>query len=246
MTRMRGTDLQQPPNESPGTIAAQARHAIERRIATLTLAPGSVVSEREVAEAVGFGKAAVREALGRLAGTGLVAPRMGSGYLIAPLTFRGARSLFEMWRVVETASVEAVVRRAVPLLVGDGHTLDVGGGPVDTDPKAGFKEEDYLFSEVVFHVVIVKFGDNRWLQQTFESAMTDLERLLRFAHRLGADLRQAQAEHPRLLEALERTDGEAARKASLAHIGRMEQLVFDALVNSDVTSEVNLAATWDA
>lgn len=225
-------------------MASKARHAIEQRIADLSLTPGSIVSERELAEAIGFGKAAVREALQRLSIVGLVSPRTGSGYRVAPITLSSARNLFEMWRSVEPAAVSAALRRGLSAEVLElfeklgREPIEVSGG-ADVGPP----EEAHLFTELIFHVVVVVTSDNPWFQQLFVSAMTEVERLLRFAYRLGADFEEEGfAAHDSFLKALRAGDEDVVVQTCLDHINRLERLVFDALLNSAVTGDVNLAA----
>src|SRR5687767_12341591 len=97
--------------EEAKKLAAQAFGKLHELIVQLEVAPGSVVTERELAEQVGLGKVPVREALQQLTMTGLVTPRTGAGYEVAPVTLRDARDVFDTWRVLEPAAVELAVQR---------------------------------------------------------------------------------------------------------------------------------------
>ena len=76
-----------------GTAAYERlRHAIMR----LELAPGAAVSEAQLVEAFGFSKAAVRPALARLRGEGLVVAEPCRGPVVASLTMRDVLEIYDL------------------------------------------------------------------------------------------------------------------------------------------------------
>lgn len=223
--------------EHAGTTAAsRARHAITRAIAELTFAPGAIVSERELCEVTGFGRAPVREALQRLAAIGLITPRMGSGYAIAPITGNRTRSLFEVWRTVEPAAAAAAVRRGRAVVVVQRFRQGIAAFADMAPPVIG---DDEAVLETLRHVLLVAVCENYWFTQLLASAAPELERLFRFAQRLGADLGGLDAAHDDLVDAVEAGDVEAVQRVSVAHIDDLERVVLDALLNSDANLAVD-------
>lgn len=222
----------------PHTLAGRARIVIERAIARLELAPGTVVSEREIGERTGLGRAPVREALHRLAGEGLVSPRSGSGYLVAPITLAGIRNLFEMWRVVEPAAIVAGLHLSFSP-EGTGTLLEALRRIRKADDDSGSHDGgDAAVEEVIFHLLMISTSTNQWYVNLFTSAMTEIERVLRFAARLGARLHDAMDDHDVLLEARLQRDRDIVRRIAVEHIDRVQAAVSSALMNSDA----NLAA----
>jgi DNA-binding GntR family transcriptional regulator len=66
----------------------QAYDVLEEQIVTLRLEPGAVLSENRLADALGFGRTPIREALQRLARESLVAILPRKGILVAEITPR--------------------------------------------------------------------------------------------------------------------------------------------------------------
>ncbi|HEV7255279.1 MAG TPA: GntR family transcriptional regulator [Mesorhizobium sp.] len=103
--------------DGSGSLAAQAYRAVERRIVTLELAPGSVTSEAALAEAVGLGRTPIREAVQRLAWEGLLEIRPRAGLAVA-LLHPG-----DWVRVIDAREgVEVVLARAAARFGGEAHS----------------------------------------------------------------------------------------------------------------------------
>src|SRR5262245_7100114 len=83
------------------TLADEAYRELKRRIVMLELAPGSQFREADVASTLGLGKTPVREALLRLRLEGLVHVQSRSGYRVAPITLKSARSVCELRALLE-------------------------------------------------------------------------------------------------------------------------------------------------
>ena len=230
------------------TLSSRASLLILRRIASLSLAPGRAFTERELAEDLDLGKALVREALQGVTPTGLVSARSGSGYRVAPITLRQSRDLFEAWRVVE---VEAVGLGATRGAAVETETLKAWTA-VESYEATSFEGEagkraaelslDATFMHVQFHMLAVSISRNGTLWAIANLHLSlHIERLLRFAHKLGATFDTTAADHVALVEAVQAGDPEAARRAAAEHIDHLETAVFDALLTSAAAQEVNLA-----
>lgn len=208
------------------TLSEQAADDILRRIATLELAPGTTFTERDLAARLGLGKVPVREALLRIASTGLVTSRTGSGYEVAPLTLYTTRMVFQAWRLVEPAALELAVRRNSPVL----KTL--------REQLAHGQADDPALEEIRTHLGMVVLAANPYIMRSFPHV--DLARCLALTRTLGHDAGCAPGAHDRLLDALE--DGDP-RIADLSRevIDEVEQRVVDALTSATALQAVNLS-----
>lgn len=229
--------------EDAHTLSAKASIQIVRRVASLALAPGSSFTERELAEDLGLGKAPVREALQSLTRTGIVSARSGSGYRVAPITLRASRDVFEAWRIIEVEAASLAASRGA-----GAETLALWVRiPLEANASTEARTEtddvvmDEIFREVNFHLLTVSFSLNHRLALIFWDLAPHIERLLRFAKRLGATFDTAQADHDVLVEAFRAADPDAARRLTAEHLARLEKAVFDALLTSSAAQEVNLA-----
>ncbi len=94
------------------SLADAAFQAIEEKIVTLELAPGTRVTERALCVLTGFGRTPVREALLRLSQGFLIEILPRNGILIAPMDFDVIVMTLEVRRHVERLIVERAARYA--------------------------------------------------------------------------------------------------------------------------------------
>lgn len=100
---------------APEAAASQVRLAyveIERRIVTLQLEPGQVISENMLVGLLGIGRTPVREALKELAREGLVVILPKRGIIISDINVGKQLKMLEVRREVERYVVGAAARRA--------------------------------------------------------------------------------------------------------------------------------------
>jgi DNA-binding GntR family transcriptional regulator len=213
------------------TQTSQAVAAILRMIERLELAPGSTFTERALGETLGLGKAPVREALVRITGTGLISPRTGSGYVVAPITLREARSLFDLWRCLEHLAVEcyrspAVVAAATRVPLSE-----------HWESKEGDGKDEHL-AAMFFHVGVATLSGNEPLARALPH--WEVSRLLRFADGLVGKVACAPETHRDLWDALLDSDIERAAGISAAHIDDLKHRVLDGLSTVDQIQDMKL------
>ena len=97
---------------SPDSLADSAFQAIEEKIVTGALAPGSRVTERTLCDITGLGRTPVREALLRLTQGFLIEIQPRNGVLITPIDYDVILMTIEVRRHVEHMIVERATRYA--------------------------------------------------------------------------------------------------------------------------------------
>lgn len=95
------------------TLNEQAYERIRLDILTFRLRPGEKTSERQLARRYGLGMAAVRAALTRLVQAGFVEKSAERGTLIAPLTLRGVRDIYQMRYLLEPEAARLAAERGM-------------------------------------------------------------------------------------------------------------------------------------
>lgn len=90
----------------------EAYLVLERMIVTGALEPGSWVSEAELVELTGKGRAAIRSAIVRLVDQQLISVSPRRGAQICPIDFKAQFRLLELRRVVERFLVSCAAKRA--------------------------------------------------------------------------------------------------------------------------------------
>ena len=97
----------------PVTLAERAYELIRLDILTFRLRPGEKTSERLLTRRYALGMAAVRAALPRLMQEGFVEKSAERGTIIAPLTLRGVRDLYQMRYLLEPEAARLAAERGM-------------------------------------------------------------------------------------------------------------------------------------
>src|SRR5829696_4350184 len=82
-------------------LTERAYERVRRDIISCAIAPGSEISEGQLADQYKLGKAAVRVALTRLAHDGLVRAIPRRGYRVVPVTLQDIQDVFELRLMLE-------------------------------------------------------------------------------------------------------------------------------------------------
>jgi DNA-binding GntR family transcriptional regulator len=213
------------------TRALQLAHEVVHRIVRLELAPGSAITEGELAEQAETSKPTAREALQWVMFQGLVTPRRGSGYIVAPITLRDARDLLDWWRL--NAS-EAAARAARVGILHEGR--DVIRDQLATEDSRQ-AEEGNTAREVTrdFYAVI---RSNKVFAKALISHWYSMARLENLANRNGRIV--SEPDILAVFDAIADRDADKARELMRARVGDFEHKVLDALVSMSAVQDVNL------
>ncbi|MFJ3922548.1 GntR family transcriptional regulator [Streptomyces sp. NPDC090022] len=182
---------------------------------------GTLLTEGEVAEAVGVSRTPVREALLRLETEGLIRLYPKKGALVLPVSAQEIADVVETRLLVE----DFTVRRAVPAppaLIGRlEESLRAQERYADRGDLAAFAAEDRCF-----HAEIVRHAGNQILSRLYDQLR---DRQLRMGvavmHAHPDRLAQNLVEHREILAALRAGDGDGAAARVRAHLGRVQSLV---------------------
>ncbi|MEO7742619.1 MAG: GntR family transcriptional regulator [Usitatibacter sp.] len=94
------------------SLTDRAYADLEEMMVTLRLAPGTVVSEAELAHALGIGRTPIREALQRLARESLVTILPRRGIVVSEINVKRQLRLLEVRRELERLIARSAARRA--------------------------------------------------------------------------------------------------------------------------------------
>ncbi len=197
------------PATEPGLDRALLRDDVYRRLRDAivdgTFAPGEQLRDLELAEWLGVSRTPVREALLRLAQSGLVVAQPGRSTVVSTLDTRDIRDA----RDVVAAMHEVAAREAIPSLV-DADLASMRdanrrfAAAVDAgDAEAAVRADDEL------HDVLVRIAGNRALATVLEQFTPTLRRAerLRFASLQG---RESVRRHDELIRLCAAGDADGA------------------------------------
>ena len=218
-------------------LTDRAYERIRHDIISCAIAPGSEISEAQLASQYKLGKAGVRVALTRLAHEGLVRAIPRRGYMVAPVTLQDIQDVFELRLLLEPA--------AARMAAGKVNTQQLK--TFDEVCRAGYERGDgksterFLEANKAFHVGIARATGNARLAAAIEDLFDQMTRLLHLG--LGSRRGPFESEHKALVKALARGDGESAERICREQIEASRQMVLSAVLTS--RSVMNLALHSD-
>ncbi|MEU6535632.1 GntR family transcriptional regulator [Streptomyces sp. NPDC047000] len=181
---------------------------------------GTLLTEGELAEAVGVSRTPVREALLRLEAEGLIRLYPKKGALVLPVSAQEIHDVVETRLMVE----EHAARKAVPAPAG----LLARLGELLEKQRAQAAAGDYAGAAVTdrcFHAEIVRSGGNEILSRLYDQLR---DRQLRMGvavmHSHPDRIAKTLSEHAEILEALRSGDAEAAVAIVHRHVGWFSHL----------------------
>jgi DNA-binding GntR family transcriptional regulator len=186
------------------------------QILTGEMAPGTKISEPELALALGIGRSPVREAILKLEQEGFVVRSASGRVSVAPLEVAELQQLY-----VVRANLEGLATR---LATGRLRNIDLEEmAAILVDMRAGI--EGGRFREAVmegraFHTVIHRECDNKPLIDALVRLESKIDRYRYFAASFDRYSIRRVEEHEEILKALYRRDADAAEAAMIAHINQ--------------------------
>jgi DNA-binding GntR family transcriptional regulator len=193
------------------SLAEVVYQKLRTAVLTCEIAPGSEVSELDLANQLKVSKTPVREALARLANDGFVRAYPRRGYQILPLTISDMNDIFDVRLAVETGAVELACARITEA------EIDALQALADSSFQPGGSRQSVVAVNREFHGLIAKATHSERMYQLVARYIDELERFFY----LGATLRDISNEtvedHRRIVEALRARDVNAARKSIADH-----------------------------
>ncbi|HET9118328.1 MAG TPA: GntR family transcriptional regulator [Pseudonocardiaceae bacterium] len=201
-----------------GAAKDRALDYVKTRVLTGTFPGGELISEGEVATALGMSRTPVREAFLRLEAEGLLRLYPQRGALIVPVSPEEVRAVMEARLVLEQFAAGQVVRRGPATAAGVFERLSA---ELERQRKARSVADfrNFLDSDRAFHSAIVEDAENsivagfyaslrdRQMRMIGESATRDPQRITTILD-----------EHRRIAEAVRDGDLEQALKAVKLHL----------------------------
>ena len=203
-----------------GDIAFQMLRA---DIVACRIAPGSSVSEAELAERYRLGKAGIRRALVRLIERDWVQALPRRGYLVKPITLRDIGEIFELRRMIEPVAVRHAAGRSD---VNRLRQLDAicGSGFMARDTAS---QATWLQAHRQLHLALVTAGGNERLADVFEPLWDETERLIYHTGLMRSRAADLRHDHAALIAALATGRGDDAASAVDDELARLQRLIVD-------------------
>lgn len=199
------------------TLAEQVLRQIQSAIITGAMAPGSKISEPELARAYGISRGPLREALHRLEGQRLLVRVPHAGARVVALSRQELSELYQIRELLEGLACRLAAERMRPDDVDElrdvlrEHERDEA-----FQSGRGYYQQEGDFD---FHYRIVQGSGNGMLIRLLCDELYQLARMYRIQYSATPNRpAQAFAEHHRILDAIAEGDGELAELLMRRHI----------------------------
>ncbi|MFB6827217.1 GntR family transcriptional regulator [Streptomyces virginiae] len=210
-----------PASATAATAADRVYQHVKQGVLDRRYEGGILLTEGELATAVGVSRTPVREALLRLETEGLLKLYPKKGALVLQVSAQEITDVLETRILVE----EFTVRRAVPAPPG---LLDRLAALLDEQRRHAEAGDlgAMTAADRGFHAEIVRHAGNQILCRLYDQLRDRQLRMgVALLHAHPERLDRTLAEHAEILDALRAGDVEAASAAVRGHIGRVEALV---------------------
>jgi DNA-binding GntR family transcriptional regulator len=196
------------------SLSEQAYARLRELILDRRIAAGSVLLEGKIADELGISRTPMREALGRLAGEGLLVRRDARSYSVRTI---GTKEYFDLMRTRELLECEAIA-----LAVGraDEAKLAALADEVDTMNSGQHSESEHWHFDDRLHLFIAETSGNVVLPRLIQQ-LRDEARLFRLHSPLHRG-KENHHEHREIIDALRKKDVEGARGAMRAHLRSLQ------------------------
>jgi DNA-binding GntR family transcriptional regulator len=188
------------------SASERAYRYVKEQILDGVLGGGELISEGEVAEAVGMSRTPVRAAFVQLEAEGLLRLYPKRGALVVPVSAREAESVMETRWVIERYAIE----RSTPEL---GAQLSAAA-----DAHEGLEGGEFVEADRAFHRLLVADTGNDILLSLYDSLRDRQRRMGRVSTRTAARKASIVAEHHELATAISAGDTEAALAILQRHL----------------------------
>lgn len=183
-------------------------------------APGERIGEEEVARSLGVSRTPVREALRRLQERGLLAIGAGRSLVVAELSKSQVIELYAMREILEGSAARFAAQHANEAEIDMLHRL------LDELDKHADDARMLVALNRRFHGAICEAAHNRYLTQTLDGMHDALALLHGNTFRVPNRRDQSDAEHRRIVRAIERRNADEAEQAARDHVRQAQRTRF--------------------
>jgi GntR family transcriptional regulator, carbon starvation induced regulator len=204
------------------TLATQLETAIREDIVKGVLEPGRWLRQTEIAERYSVSQTPLREALQKLAATGLVILDPMAGAYVAPLSNADLVDIYTLRSVLEPLAIRRSIDRGDAAWVAEieaatdqlrsATAKDLAVRTAGGDPEAAVA---WTQAHRAFHKALMSRSDSRWLASFIDTLWLHSERYVRSASLGGRDV---GGEHEDIFRAASQLDPDAAAEAVRRHL----------------------------
>ncbi len=199
------------------TLSEQVFRSIQAAIICGDIAPGSKISEPELARTYGISRGPLREAIHRLEGQRLLVRVPHVGARVVALSHAELIELYEIRESLESMACRLAAQRMTLAEVNQLRSvLDTHERDASFQAGVGYYQQE---GDYDFHYKIIQGSGNHMLMQLLTEELYQLVRMYRIQYSTTPNRpQQAFKEHHGILDAIAARDGELAELLMRRHI----------------------------
>lgn len=224
--------------DEPESLSVNIVHRLEVEILKGQRRPGDRLDERQLAEHFGVSRTPVREALQRLAASGLVVARGRQGLQVAQLSIADLLDAFSVAAELEALASAQAARRIQP---DQRHRLDVAHQACSAAAEAG-DVDGFYEANLEFHETILFASHNRILQDELRRLTVKISPYRRTITYQPGRMDSSIPEHGDVMDAIFRGDAGLAAQLMRSHVTLLGEGLSDLLHFLRVAGNQNMLA----
>ena len=198
----------------PESLSASVVHRLELEILKGQRKPGDRLDERQLADHFGVSRTPVREALQRLAASGLVVSRGRQGLQVAQLSLADLLDAFSVAAELEALAAAQAARRVRP---EQRHLLDAAHQACSA--AASVRDVDRFYeANLEFHETIALASHNRILREELRRLTVKISPYRRTITFQPGRMESSVPEHEQIMQAIFRGDAAQASQVMRSHV----------------------------
>ncbi|GAB3493123.1 GntR family transcriptional regulator [Nocardiopsis coralliicola] len=206
-----------------GSAAERAYQHAKDAILTRRYAGGDLLSESDIAAAVGVSRTPVRAALLRLESEGLVRLYPKRGALVVPVSQREVRDVVETRRLVEAHTAGRAAALAESERAALAERLAERLDAMRTALAGGPDRPAFTAADRDFHTLVIAASGNAILTDLYDRLRDRQLRMMEEGTRTPERMSRSADEHAAILDAVRRGDPAAAEAAVHGHLDTAAQ-----------------------
>ncbi|RCK73878.1 MAG: Transcriptional regulator, GntR family [Anaerolineae bacterium] len=210
-----------------GTTKLKIYKEIRRSIIMGHRQPGERLDVEEIARQYNTSITPIRDALQMLTQEGLVSIKPRSGYFVTRMTLKQLRDMMELRKILELAAIERAAMRITPAQIQELRSVHAGYTGDDDVSYDRYTDENRKF-----HVTIAIASGNLELAEMIGRLHDRLARFMVLRHAGQSQ----EFTHARIVDALEKHDPEAAKRALLDDIEVSHDEIIDEIIEEKADS----------
>lgn len=189
--------------------------------------PGERLDIEEIARQYNTSITPVRDALQMLTQEGMVSIKPRSGYFVSRMTLKQLRDMMDLRKILELAAVERAAMRITPAQIQELRSVHAGYTGDDDVSYDRYTDENRKF-----HVTIAIASGNLELAEMIGRLHDRLARFMVLRHAGQSQ----EFTHARIVDALEKHDPQAAKRALLDDIEVSHDEIIDEILEEKANS----------